>query len=93
MFSQFAEMGAILQRHVQETYGLETPFLHGGVTRKQRDRMVQRFENDSDGPQVFVLSLKAAAPASTCPGPTTWSITTGGGTQPWRTRPPTGPSA
>ena len=59
VFSQFAEMGAILQRHVQETYGLETPFLHGGVTRKQRDRMVQRFENDSDGPQVFVLSLKA----------------------------------
>ena len=59
VFSQFAEMGAILQQHVQETYGLETPFLHGGVTRKQRDRMVQRFQNDPDGPQVFVLSLKA----------------------------------
>ena len=59
LFSQFAEMGAILQQHVQETYGLETPFLHGGVTRKQRDRMVQRFQNDPDGPQVFVLSLKA----------------------------------
>ena len=59
VFSQFAEMGAILQRHVQETYGLETPFLHGGVTRKQRDLMVQRFQDDPDGPQVFVLSLKA----------------------------------
>ena len=59
LFSQFAEMGAILQQHVQETYGLETPFLHGGVTRKQRDRMVQRFQEDPDGPQVFVLSLKA----------------------------------
>jgi SNF2 family DNA or RNA helicase len=59
VFSQFAEMGAILQQHVQETYGLETPFLHGGVTRKQRDRMVERFQNDPDGPQVFVLSLKA----------------------------------
>ena len=59
VFSQFAEMGAILQRHVQETYGLETPFLHGGVSRKQRDRMVQRFQGDPDGPQVFVLSLKA----------------------------------
>ena len=59
LFSQFAEMGAILQQHVQETYGLETPFLHGGVTRKQRDRMVERFQNDPDGPQVFVLSLKA----------------------------------
>ena len=60
LFSQFAEMGAILQQHVQETYGLETPFLHGGVTRKQRDLMVQRFQDDPDGPQVFVLSLKAA---------------------------------
>ena len=59
LFSQFAEMGAILQQHVQETYGLETPFLHGGVTRTQRDRMVQRFQDDPDGPQVFVLSLKA----------------------------------
>ena len=59
LFSQFAEMGAILQQHVQETYGLETPFLHGGVPRKQRDRMVERFQNDPDGPQVFVLSLKA----------------------------------
>ena len=47
------------KRHVQETYGLETPFLHGGVSRKQRDRMVQRFQGDPDGPQVFVLSLKA----------------------------------
>ena len=59
LFSQFAEMGSILQQHVQETHGLETPFLHGGVTRKQRDLMVERFQNDPDGPQVFVLSLKA----------------------------------
>ena len=59
IFSQFAEMGAILQRHLQETYGLETPFLHGGVTRKQRASMVDRFQNDPEGPIAFVLSLKA----------------------------------
>ena len=59
LFSQFAEMGAILQQHVQETYGLETAFLHGGVTRTGRDRMVQRFQEDPMGPQVFVLSLRA----------------------------------
>ena len=59
IFSQFAEMGKILQQHVQQTYGLETPFLHGTVTRNNRDKMVQRFQNDDDGPQVFVLSLKA----------------------------------
>ena len=59
IFSQFAEMGAILQQHVQETYGLETLFLHGGVARSRRDRMVQRFQNDPNGPQAFVLSLRA----------------------------------
>ncbi len=59
VFSQFAEMGAIIQQHVQETYGIETPMLHGGVSRKNRDQMVERFQNDLHGPQVFVLSLKA----------------------------------
>ena len=33
--------------------------LHSGVSRKNRDRMVERFQNDPHGPQVFVLSLKA----------------------------------
>ena len=59
IFSQFAQMGAIIQQHVQETYGVETPMLHGGVSRKNRDRMVDRFQNDPQGPRVFVLSLKA----------------------------------
>ena len=59
IFSQFAEMGSIIQRHVQESYGLETLFLHGSLTRRQRDQMVERFQNEPDGPQVFVLSLKA----------------------------------
>ena len=59
VFSQFAEMGAIIQQHVQETYGIETPILHGAVSRKNRDRMVERFQNDPHGPQVFVLSLRA----------------------------------
>ena len=59
IFSQFAQMGHILQRHVQETFGTEALFLHGGVPRPRRDRMVERFQDDGDGPQVFVLSLKA----------------------------------
>ena len=59
IFSQFAQMGHIIQTHVQETFGMEALFLHGGVTRTRRDLMVERFQNDGDGPQVFVLSLKA----------------------------------
>ena len=59
VFSQFAEMGGLLQRQVQETFGLETLFLHGGVPKRRRDRMVERFQDEGGGPQVFILSLKA----------------------------------
>jgi SNF2 family DNA or RNA helicase len=58
VFTQFAEMGALLQRHLQETFGREALFLHGGVAKRQRDRMVERFEAAS-GPPLLVLSLKA----------------------------------
>jgi len=34
VFSQFAEMGSILKKHLQETFGREMLFLHGGVPRK-----------------------------------------------------------
>ncbi len=59
IFSQFAEMGAILQRHIQDTFGKEALFLHGGVSRRQRDRMVERFQDAKNGPPVFILSLRA----------------------------------
>ena len=59
IFSQFAEMGQIIQRHVQETFGLETLFLHGRVPKNRRDRMVERFQDDGGGPRIFVLSLRA----------------------------------
>jgi hypothetical protein len=59
VFTHFTEMGYILQRHLQETFGRQVPFLHGGVGRAQRDRMVARFQAGGEGPQVFLLSLKA----------------------------------
>ncbi|HEX5084721.1 MAG TPA: DEAD/DEAH box helicase [Blastocatellia bacterium] len=58
IFTQFAEMGQIIQRHLQEMFGHETLFLHGAVAKKQRDRMVERFQA-AGGPSLFVLSLKA----------------------------------
>ena len=60
IFSQFAEMGGIIQKHLQEAYGQEVIFLHGAVTKKKRDQMVERFQSSNgSGPRVFVLSLKA----------------------------------
>src|SRR5262249_43402977 len=47
------------KRHLQDTFGKEVLFLHGGTPREQRTRMVERFQNEADGPWVFLLSLKA----------------------------------
>jgi SNF2 family DNA or RNA helicase len=58
IFTQFREMGELIQRHMEETFGQEVLFLHGGVPKKQRDYMVERFQAD-DGPRLFLLSLKA----------------------------------
>jgi SNF2 family DNA or RNA helicase len=59
VFTQFTEMGEILRKHLQETFGREVLFLHGGVSRGQRDRMVARFQAEGQGPRIFLLSLKA----------------------------------
>lgn len=58
VFSQFSEMGELIRKHLQETFGRETLFLHGGVPKPHRDRMVERFQQN-EGPPVFILSLKA----------------------------------
>ena len=58
VFTQFAEMGRILQGYLQESFGREILFLHGGVPQHQRERLIERFQRE-DGPPVFVLSLKA----------------------------------
>jgi len=59
IFTQFAEMGGMLRNHLRETFGCETLFLCGGTTKKQRDAMIQRFQDDRRGPPLFILSLKA----------------------------------
>ena len=59
IFTQFAGMGVMLRHYLQEKVGCETLFLHGGTAKKQRDAMIQRFQNDPHGPPLFILSLKA----------------------------------
>jgi SNF2 family DNA or RNA helicase len=51
-------MGDLIRRHLQETFGIEVLYLHGGTSKAQRDRMVERFGGE-DGPPIFLLSLKA----------------------------------
>jgi len=59
VFTQFRVMGRLLQEHIRKTFRREVFFLHGGTTQPNRDKMVQRFQSDSEAPPVFVLSLKA----------------------------------
>jgi SNF2 family DNA or RNA helicase len=58
VFTQFREMGTLLQRHLEPRLGFDVPFLHGGTPRAARDEMVARFQGEG-GPPVFLLSLKA----------------------------------
>ena len=58
-FTQFAEFGSRLREELQSHFGREVIFLHGGVPALQRDGMVRRFQQDADGPPIFVLSLRA----------------------------------
>ncbi|MEU3462696.1 DEAD/DEAH box helicase [Streptomyces sp. NPDC006733] len=57
-FTQFAEFGSLLRGHLAERLDTDVLFLHGGVSQRARDEMVERFQ-DPDGPSVFLLSLKA----------------------------------
>ncbi len=59
IFTQFAEMGALLKAHLQATFGDEVLFLYGGTPAKARTPMVERFQSDAHGPLVFILSIKA----------------------------------
>ena len=59
IFTQFTEMGEMLKQHLQEVFGREALFLHGGVQQEKRDQMVTRFQEADDPPPFFLLSLKA----------------------------------
>jgi SNF2 family DNA or RNA helicase len=58
VFTQFREMGELLCAWLGQRYGRAPQFLHGGVTRKKRDEMVERFQHDRTE-RIFLLSLKA----------------------------------
>lgn len=58
VFTQFREAGELLSTWIKTRFGREPQFLHGGVARKTRDKMVDKFQNDRTE-RVFLLSLKA----------------------------------
>ncbi|MCB0968786.1 MAG: DEAD/DEAH box helicase, partial [Ilumatobacter sp.] len=58
VFTQFREMGDLLQIHLQSRFEMQAPFLHGGVAKARRDRMVAEFQEGLGAP-LLIVSLKA----------------------------------
>jgi SNF2 family DNA or RNA helicase len=59
IFTQYAEMGELLQQHLATVFGQEVLFLHGRVRAAERAQMVERFQQSEGGPPLFILTLKA----------------------------------
>ncbi|MGB7087938.1 MAG: DEAD/DEAH box helicase [Phormidesmis sp.] len=59
IFTQFKEIGDALERHLHHSYHYNTYYLHGGTSRKKRERMMAEFQSAETEPSVFILSLKA----------------------------------
>jgi SNF2 family DNA or RNA helicase len=59
IFTQFAEWGKLLQAHLAAWSKQDVLFLYGSTSRGDRDKMVDRFQQDPQGPQILILSLKA----------------------------------
>lgn len=58
VFTQYAKVGAWLQKELAKHFGAEFPFLHGGLSVGERDRQLERFTR-TRRPMLFILSLKA----------------------------------
>jgi SNF2 family DNA or RNA helicase len=58
IFTQYQAMGKLLVEMLEKEFHLSIPFLHGGVSRKGRDEMVEAFQNNR-ATRVLILSLKA----------------------------------
>lgn len=59
IFTQFSQMGLLLQQLLEEKFSLKIPFLHGGVSAAGRDEMIEQFQKETGGPPILLLSLKA----------------------------------
>ena len=62
LFTQFTTFGHLLVPYWQQKFaefGIDIPFLHGGVSKRDRDQMVSEFQQHRDRPGLMLLSLRA----------------------------------
>ena len=58
IFTQYTEMGDILQEMISRELLQQALFFHGGISRKKRDQMVEDFQNKPEN-KIIIISLKA----------------------------------
>ncbi|MBN9739162.1 ATP-dependent helicase [Pseudonocardia sp. P1] len=59
VFTQYRTAGDLLVSRLSDRLGMAVPFLHGGLSRPARERLVAEFSGGA-GPPVLILSLRAA---------------------------------
>ena len=61
IFTQYSELGEMLQKYLKKELKTEVLFLHGGTPQKQREVMIKQFQEaaPNEEPKLFILSIKA----------------------------------
>lgn len=58
IFTQYTQMGDILEEIIRKELFIEPLYLKGSLSKKRRDELIETFNNDKEK-KVFILSLKA----------------------------------
>ena len=57
IFTQYVEMGKLIQQLISKKFKQEVLFLHGSQTREEKSRIIDTFQEDEDH-KIFVATLK-----------------------------------
>jgi hypothetical protein len=59
VFTQYRQMGHLLERMLKERFGPGLLYLHGGTPARDRQTMVEQFQSPNSDKRIFILSLRA----------------------------------
>jgi SNF2 family DNA or RNA helicase len=59
VFTQFREMGKLLEAMISQRFNRDVLFIHGGTTQPQRQAIIDRFQRSDGTSPVLILSLRA----------------------------------
>lgn len=59
VFTQYKEMGDLLEKLLSRRLGSPVLYLHGGTPASKRDEMIERFQDPKGEARIFLLSLRA----------------------------------